>query len=234
MIAMLVYAVGTGARREAIDRKRVLLGPTVGGGLNGYSGSRLNAVRFRGRPFIRAAKIATPTFTIRNCPPLAEQNERIGPMASAKNNGGRPPTYKKSNAQHGKKLCELGATDQEIADFFEVDVRTIYRWKHDHDEFCQALKSGKDVADERVERSLYQRAIGYEQDEVKIFMPGGAEEPVYAPFRAKVAPDTTAAIFWLKNRRSGQWRDVKAQEISGPSGGPVKVSEIRLVGPDES
>ena len=48
MIAMLVYAVGTGARREAIDRKRVLLGPTVGGGLNGYSGSRLNAVRFRG------------------------------------------------------------------------------------------------------------------------------------------------------------------------------------------
>ena len=109
----------------------------------------------------------------------------------------------------------LGATDQELADFFEVDVRTIYRWKHDHDEFCQSLKMGKDVADERVERSLYQRAIGYEQDEVKIFMPGGATEPVYAPYRAKIASSDTAAIFWLKNRRSGEWRDKQEVEHSG-------------------
>lgn len=120
---------------------------------------------------------------------------------------GRPSTYQDEFPKQAQKLAELGATDQEIADFFEVDVRTVYRWKHDHDEFCQALKVGKDVADERVERSLYQRAIGYEQDEVKIFMPGGAEKPVYAPFRAKVAPDVTAAIFWLKNRRSQAWRD---------------------------
>jgi hypothetical protein len=63
------------------------------------------------------------------------------------------------------------------------------------------------VADERVERSLYQRAVGYEQEEVKIFMPGGAEDPVYAPFRAKIAPDVTAGIFWLKNRRGDSWRD---------------------------
>lgn len=120
---------------------------------------------------------------------------------------GRPTDYKPEYADQARKLCELGATDQELGDFFEVDVRTIYRWKHVHDEFCQALKGGKDIADERVERSLYQKAIGYEQDEVKIFMPSGAEEPVYAPFRAKIAPDTTAAIFWLKNRRSGEWRD---------------------------
>ena len=119
----------------------------------------------------------------------------------------RPTVYEDSYAEQARKICELGATDQEIADFFEVDVRTIYRWKHDHDGFCQALKTGKDVADERVERSLYQKAIGYEQDEVKIFMPGGSEEPVYAPYRAKVPPDTTAAIFWLKNRRGADWRD---------------------------
>ncbi|MDT0507524.1 helix-turn-helix domain-containing protein [Novosphingobium sp. MMS21-SN21R] len=96
-----------------------------------------------------------------------------------------------------------------MADFFGVDVRTIYRWKHAHDAFCQALKGGKAICDERVERSLYQRAIGYEQEEVKIFMPANALEPVYAPFRAKVAPDVTAAIFWLKNRRSQDWRDRK-------------------------
>lgn len=128
---------------------------------------------------------------------------------------GRPSDYKGDYAKQVTKLAELGATDQEVADFFEIDVRTVYRWKHDYPEFCQALKVGKEVADERVERSLYQKAIGYEQDEVKIFMPGGASEPVYAPFRAKIAPDTTAAIFWLKNRRSQQWRDKQEHEHSG-------------------
>jgi hypothetical protein len=127
----------------------------------------------------------------------------------------RPSSYKAEYAKQAEKLCALGATDQELADFFEVDVRTIYRWKHDHEAFCHALKAGKDIVDERVERSLYQRAIGYEQEEVKIFMPAGADKPVYAPFRAKVAPDTTAAIFWLKNRRSGAWRDKQDVEHSG-------------------
>lgn len=127
---------------------------------------------------------------------------------------GRPTDYKEEFVKQAAKLSELGATDMEFADFFEVDVRTIYRWKHDHDDFCQAIKVGKEVADSRVERSLYQKAIGYEQDEVKIFMPGGAEEPVYAPFTAKIAPDTTAAIFWLKNRRSQEWRDKSTVEHS--------------------
>lgn len=141
---------------------------------------------------------------------------------------GRPSSYQDDFAEQARKICELGATDQEIADFFEVEVRTIYRWKHDHDEFCQALKAGKDIADERVERSLYQKAIGYEQDEVKIFMPGGASDPVYAPFRAKIAPDTTAAIFWLKNRRSREWRDVKtlAGDPENPITGKVDLSGL--------
>ena len=132
---------------------------------------------------------------------------------------GRPTEFQDKYVAQATKLCELGATDQELADFFEVDVRTIYRWKNVHEAFCQALKTGKELADERVERSLYQRAIGYEQDEVKIFMPGGASEPVYAPFKAKIAPDVTAAIFWLKNRRSEQWRD--RQEHTGANGSPL-------------
>jgi len=155
-----------------------------------------------------------------------------------KNKGGRPSKYKSEFAVQVGKLCALGATDQEIADFFEVDVRTIYRWKADHDEFCQALKTGKDQADDRVERSLYQKAIGYEQDEVKIFMPAGSPDPVYAPYRAKIAPDTTAAIFWLKNRRPNEWRDKKEVEVetsqpfgafvlmeaTGDEDGPVSVN----------
>jgi hypothetical protein len=137
----------------------------------------------------------------------------------------RPSSYKAEYAKQAEKLCALGATDQELADFFGVDVRTVHRWKADHPAFCQSLKAGKELADARVERSLYHRAIGYEQDEVKIFMPSGKDDPVYAPYRAKVAPDTTAAIFWLKNRRPDLWRDKVHQEHTGADGGPLFVIE---------
>jgi len=120
---------------------------------------------------------------------------------------GRPTSYKDEYALIAKKMCELGATDQELADAFDVDVRTVYRWKHENEEFCQALVVGKDIADDRVERSLYQRAVGYEQEEVKIFMPSGAETPVYAPFRAKIAADVGAGKIWLVNRRGDKWRE---------------------------
>ena len=73
--------------------------------------------------------------------------------------------------------------------------------------FRAALKVGKEAADQRVERSLYQRAVGYSYDAVKIFMPAGAKKPVYAPYVEHVPPDTTAAIFWLKNRDPAHWRD---------------------------
>ena len=142
----------------------------------------------------------------------------------------RPTKYRAEYAEQARKLCLLGATDQELADFFEVEVRTVYRWKGDHEEFCQSLKAGKDEADNRVERSLYQQAIGYEQDEVKIFMPAQAETPVYAPFRAKVAPNVTAAIFWLKNRKRGEWRDKVETELTGPDGGPIQVTRFKLAG----
>jgi hypothetical protein len=138
---------------------------------------------------------------------------------------GRPSKYKPEFAKQAQKLSELGATDQELADFFEIEVRTLYRWKHDYDGFCQALKAGKDIADDRVERSLYLRAIGYEQEEVKIFMPSGAAEPVYAPFRSKVAPDVTAAIFWLKNRRAAEWRDVSRTEHTGKDGAAIEIEQ---------
>ena len=74
---------------------------------------------------------------------------------------GRPSSYKPRFVQQAKKLCELGATDVELSDFFDVSINTIGNWKTQHAAFLGALKAGKDVADDRVERSLYQRAIGY-------------------------------------------------------------------------
>lgn len=139
---------------------------------------------------------------------------------------GRPTEYKPEYAEQAEKLCKLGATDAELADFFGVSDRTIYRWQSKHDEFCQALKAGKDVADERVERSLYHKAVGYTFEAVKIFMPASAPAPVYAPYREHVPPDTTAMIFWLKNRRSDQWRD--KHEFGGAGGGPLQVEIVRF------
>lgn len=129
---------------------------------------------------------------------------------------GRPPKYEKGFDAQAEKLCRLGATDMETADFFGVTTRTLYRWKLDHPTFCQALKAGKDALDERVVSSLYHRAVGYTHDAVKIFMPAGARAPVYAGYREHVPPDTTAAIFWLKNRQSAEWRDKQEVAVTLP------------------
>jgi len=126
----------------------------------------------------------------------------------------RPTAYKPEFAAQAAKLCKLGATDADLAEFFEVNTSTIWRWTGRFDEFCNALKAGKEQADERVERSLYQKAIGYEYDAVKIFNANG--EPLIVPYREKCPPDTTAAIFWLKNRRQDKWRDVHKHEHGGP------------------
>ncbi|WP_079246883.1 hypothetical protein [Sphingomonas turrisvirgatae] len=127
---------------------------------------------------------------------------------------GRPTAYRDEFVEQAKKLCELGATDMELADFFEVDVSTIYRWKIAHPEFCEALIAGKDACDDRVERSLYNRAVGYSFPAVKIFMPANAEAPVYAPYTEHVPPDTGAAMSWLKNRRGDKWREKSEVDVT--------------------
>jgi hypothetical protein len=131
---------------------------------------------------------------------------------------GRPSSYKKEYAKQAQKLCALGATDMEVADFFQVSVATISNWKNGHKDFLEALKSGKAKSDERVERSLYHRAIGYSFDSEEIFNNKG--EIIRVPVRKHLPPDTTAMIFWLKNRRKEQWRD--RYEHTGEDGDPIK------------
>lgn len=126
---------------------------------------------------------------------------------------GRPTAFRWEMVEQARKLCELGATDIEIADFFEVDVRTLHRWKHQYPEFCHTLKVAKEIADSRVERSLFARANGYEHDEVDIRVIEG--KIVQTPIRKYYPPDTTAGIFWLKNRAPGRWRDKQELEHSG-------------------
>lgn len=139
---------------------------------------------------------------------------------------GRPTKYKPEYARQAKKLCELGATDIELADFFEVNESTIYEWQHRFPDFSKALKLAKEPADQRVERSLYRRATGYSYDTVKIFQYNGTE--VVVPYREHVPPDATSMIFWLKNRKRAEWRDRIENQHTGPDGGPVQVQRVDL------
>lgn len=148
-----------------------------------------------------------------------------------KSQGGRPTKFKPEFTEQAVKLAALGATDREVADFFEVDERTINRWKQTNEGFCQSLNVGKEAADQRVVQSLYRRAVGYSYDAVKIFMPAGALSPVYAPFVEHVPPDTTAAIFWLKNRDKENWRD--KQEVEHSGGLTFRRIERRIVDPHD-
>ena len=126
---------------------------------------------------------------------------------------GRPTKFKPEFVAQAVKLAALGATDREVADFFEVDERTLYRWKHEHEAFCQALKVGKASADERVEQALYRRAVGYVQDDTHFSAYEG--KVTQTPYVKVVPPDTTAAIFWLKNRKPDEWRDKQEVEHKG-------------------
>lgn len=123
----------------------------------------------------------------------------------AKHPGGRPTDYKPEYAKQAEKLTKLGATDAELADFFQVAVSTISRWKVMQPEFSDALKVGKDAADERVVQSLLHRALGYSHPDVDIRVVDG--QIVKTELIKHYPPDTTAAIFWLKNRRRDEWRD---------------------------
>lgn len=120
---------------------------------------------------------------------------------------GRPTSYKQEYDAQVEKLCRLGATDPEIADFFGVAVATLYNWREQFPTFLEALKAGKQTADAEVADKLYRRATGYNHPAVKIFLRRDDDAPVHAPYTEHCPPDVTACIFWLKNRRPDLWRD---------------------------
>ena len=135
----------------------------------------------------------------------------------------RPSKYKAEYDEQAYKLCLLGATDKEIATFFNTTEQTINNWKKDHPTFFESLKKGKGAADSKVAEKLYQRALGYSHPEDKIFNANG--QPLIVPTMKHYPPDSTAAIFWLKNRRKEDWRD--RQELTGANGEPLTIEIVK-------
>lgn len=103
-----------------------------------------------------------------------------------------------------------GLTDEQISSNMGITTSTLYVWKNKYSEISEALKKGKEVVDRQVENALLKRALGYKYDEVTI------EDGVETKRVTKeVVPDTTAQIFWLKNRKPYVWRDKKDVGLAG-------------------
>ena len=95
-----------------------------------------------------------------------------------------------------------GLTDEQIAKNMGIAPSTLYEWKKKSKEFSESLKKGKEVVDFEVENALLKRALGYEYEE-ETYENGILTKKV----EKHVAPDTTAQIFWLKNRKPNTWKD---------------------------
>lgn len=110
-----------------------------------------------------------------------------------------------------------GLTDKQIAYNIGVSEQTLNVWKNKYPELFESLKRGKVVVDRQVENALLKRALGYEYKEVKEYVKetDGKVTKHKEITTKQVTPDTTAQIFWLKNRKPAEWRDKKETQLSG-------------------
>ena len=118
---------------------------------------------------------------------------------------GRPTRFEPEMCRRAHNYCLLGATNDELAEFFGVAPSTIDRWIARHADFGDAVKRGKAVADSRVARALHDRAIGYDHTVERSVVVGGELRPVTSTVH--YPPNVQACIFWLRNRRRKSWGD---------------------------
>lgn len=118
---------------------------------------------------------------------------------------GRPTLFRAEYAPMAFKLCLMGFTDAELADFFLVSESTINNWKREYPEFLESVSRGKVLADGDVARGLYQRAVGCSHPDVHISVFMG--EATITPYERHYPPDVAAARFWLTNRQPKRWKN---------------------------
>lgn len=142
---------------------------------------------------------------------------------------GRPTDYKPEYNKLAYNYCLLGATDAELAVFLDICEATINNWKNEYPEFLESIKRGKYQADAEIAAKLYHRATGYEHEDVDIKMYEG--EIIKTKLIKHYPPDTTAAIFWLKNRQPKNWRDKQDVEHSGNLNTTATISVVNTNAP---
>lgn len=123
-----------------------------------------------------------------------------------KNKGGAPTKYNKKYNEQARKLCLLGYTDKQLADFFEVAESTINKWKLDHPTFSESLKAGKEMADAEVVASLYQKATGYSCKDTK-FATYEGDITDQREYTKNYPPCPISIKYWLNNRQPERFRE---------------------------
>ena len=118
-----------------------------------------------------------------------------------------------------------------------VSRKTICSWKKEHPTFSQSLNEGKDIADSKVERGLYNSGIGYFVDEeertIEVSKDGTTKLGDLRTRKKYIAPNVTAQIIWLKNRKKDQWRDVTRNEVTGADGKAVEFQQVQVYLPEK-
>ena len=124
--------------------------------------------------------------------------------------GGRPAKYSaRWTPIAAEFMANTGMIDKDMAEAFGISESTFHKWKKDHAEFKRALAKGKQGPDDKVEKALYERALGYSHPEDKIMQYEGI--PVIVPTTKHYPPEVMACIYWLNNRRPDKWK--QKQEI---------------------
>lgn len=136
-------------------------------------------------------------------------------MAKEKHPGGRPPSYKKIYCVQAEKLCRLGATDKDLADFFNVCEATINNWKDKYPQFLESVNEGKKYPNEEIVKSLFQSAKGYSHKEDKIFYDSKLGKTVVEPTIKHYPPNFNSIQLWLLNRMPEDWRNKQDINLSG-------------------
>ena len=146
---------------------------------------------------------------------------------------GRPSLFKEEYIELAYKYTLLGATDEILAKYFNVSEKTIANWKNEFPDFLQSIKKGKEQADIEVVDSLFNKAKGFTKVVQKAFKlkqhingEGSDERIELANEEVYIPPDTTAIIFWLKNRQPELWRDKIQNEVTGKDGKPIEIVPI--------
>ena len=126
---------------------------------------------------------------------------------------GRKSLFREEFVLIAKAMAKLGAIDEEIADELNIGITTLERYKENYPAFRGAIRASKAVADEKIEKALYQRAKGYSYraEKVVVELRGNNEgsEARVVEYTEHVPPDVTACQFWLKNRQPEFWRDAQ-------------------------
>lgn len=135
----------------------------------------------------------------------------------SKGAGGRPSKLTPELTKIASDLASRGKTDAQIADVIGICPKTLDNWKGKYPEFLRSLKEAKQNADELVEASLYRRAIGYTHEEEKIFYDPRSGRVDRVSYTKYYPPDTTACIFWLKNRQPQRWLEKSVIENVTPT-----------------